>query len=74
MNKNIAGFKFDSDEEIWNRDSFIGLERVKRRLKKVEDRVGLTGDGVPTVSGANDAAKLASLITALQELGLIKTT
>lgn len=73
MNKNTIGFRFDSEEEIWNRDTFIGLDRVKRRLKKIEERVGLTKEGVPTVTGADDTAKLASLLTALQELGLIKT-
>lgn len=36
------GFRFDSIEEIANRDTFIGIDKLKRRLKKIELLLGLS--------------------------------
>ena len=51
----------------------FGIPNFVSLFRKVRKRVGLTKEGVPTVTGANDAAKLASLIEGLEKLGLIET-
>ena len=65
-------YPLNSNEEQ-QLDKFIGLDRVKADVRKIKARVGLGKTAAPTVTGANDAAKLASLISALTELGIVKS-
>lgn len=65
--------KFPFNDNITQQfDGFIGLDRVKARLRKVEAKVGLAKNtSTPIVTGSTAAAKTDSLIAALTELGLI---
>lgn len=72
MNPNTIGFRVDSVAQQEQIDEFTGLGRVKRRLSKVEEKVGLGKTATPTVNGSTDSDKLDSLISALAVLGIIK--
>lgn len=50
----------------------LGIPSFIPDFRKIKERVGLTKKGVPIVAGADDTEKLESLITALEELGLIE--
>lgn len=71
MNKNTPGFRTDSVAEHESFDNFLGIDRIKRNIKKLNERVGLGDTPVPTVTGSTDSAKIDSLISALAVLGLI---
>lgn len=71
MNKNIPGFRTDSVYEHESFDPFLGLDKIKRNIKKLNDRVGLGKVDVPTVTGSTATTKIDSLISALAMLGLI---
>lgn len=58
---------FDS----FNFDPFFDIDRLKRRILAIEKKVGLGKTDTPVVTGSTDSQKLASLISALGELGLI---
>lgn len=54
-------------------DELLHLKTVRRDILKLKNATGQGKAGPKEVTGANDAQKLASLITALEELGLITT-
>lgn len=66
--------EYVSPEVAANLDKFIGLTRIKSRLRKLEERTGMKK--APEVNGTTAEDKIDSLISALAVLGLIddKTT
>ena len=59
MNKNVIGMRTDSVFEAENFDPFTGLDRIKRRLAKIEKALGIK-DELDTYVG-NQAALDAGL-------------
>lgn len=52
---------------------YIGSDKILRRVKKIEETVGLSNKvDAPTITGSTDTEKLASLIASLQTLGIVK--
>lgn len=50
----------------------LGIPSFLPDFRKIKERVGLTKQGVPTVSGTDDSERLTSLLEALKKLGLIE--